>query len=171
MRAKTSQAKSLQAEKPDEEPPAEKAEEPAPAKPKPKPIVKDDFRPVGTVRPMREMKPIASVKEPRKPKPKPTPALPSFAAPPSYQPPAPKAKEKSEGPVQKPDMPLTAETFKQGPLGQQMQHGRGGPAGRGGGRQKNRRAGSLLDQLKRDRQAQRDARRPNRRKKGKRGPG
>ncbi len=65
----------------DAEPPA--ADPEAPKTAKPKPIVKDDFRPVGTVRPMREMKPIASVKEARKPKPKAAPALPSFAAPPS----------------------------------------------------------------------------------------
>lgn len=152
----------------DKEKSDESKEEPPPATPKPKPapIVRERPSPP---RPMREMTPQGNLShlsgKKAKPKPKPA-ALPNVAAAPSYQPPAPKAEKKNtEEAVQKPDMALTPEMMKQGPLGMQMQRGRG----TGQGRQKGK-AGSLLQQLKRDRQAQRDARRPNRRKKGKRGP-
>lgn len=147
-----------------DEPAATKPTKPKKKKPVTTPIKRDDFKPVGSVRPMREMKPIASVKDPRKPKPK-SPALPSIAVP-TYQPPAPKAEKKNDGPVQKPDMPLTPDMMKsQGPLGAQMQQ-----RGSGGGR-KPMKKGSLLQQMQRDRQRQRDERRPNRRKKGgRRGP-
>jgi translation initiation factor IF-2 len=148
----------------------EKPEEKAKAKPKPKskpaPIVR--VRPAPP-RPMREMTPQGNLShlsgKKAKPKPK-AAALPNIAAVPTYQPPVPKAdKKKTEEVVQKPDMPLNAEALKHGPLDiKEIQRGRG----RGGGRRG--KSGSLLEQLKKDRQAQREGRRPNRRRKGKRGP-
>lgn len=147
-------------------PPAQPAEaEAPPEKAGPEPIRREDFAPVvPKPRPMREMKPIGTVKEVRKPKPK-APALPNIAAPPSYQPPVVKAEKQESEPVQKPDMPLTADMMKsQGPLGAQMQQ-----RGQGGRGRRNVQSGSLLQQLRRDRQAQRDARQP-RRKRSKRGP-
>ena len=111
-------------------------------------------------RTMRDMTPQGNLSHlgGKKAKPKPKVAMPNIAVP-TYQPPVPKVEKKKESePVQKPDMALTPDMMKQGPLGLQMRQGRTPTSNRKG------RSGSLLDQLTRDRKAQRDARRPKRRK-------
>ncbi|MFK7821402.1 MAG: translation initiation factor IF-2 N-terminal domain-containing protein [Planctomycetaceae bacterium] len=147
-------------------PPAEVVEEPVakakPAKDKSEVNVSKPERSRPTMRrTMRDMTPQGNLSHlgGKKAKPKPKVAMPNIAVP-TYQPPVPKVEKKKESePVQKPDMALTPDMMKQGPLGLQMRQGRTPSGGNRKGR-----SGSLLDQLKRDRSAQRDARRTKRRK-------
>jgi translation initiation factor IF-2 len=78
------------------------------------PISRSDYVAPAGLSAIREMKPRASVRDvgapTRREKPKKSPALPSVATP-TFKPPAPGARP--VGPVQKPDVPLTAELLKQ----------------------------------------------------------
>lgn len=65
---------------------------------------------------IREMKPRGTISESeqaqqRRPKPKAKPALPNVAAPPTYKGPAMRGTPKQEAPAQKPDIPLSPDTF------------------------------------------------------------
>ena len=77
-------------------------------------VVGSDYVAPAGLSAIREMKPRASVRDvgapARREKPKKSPALPSVATP-TFKPPAPGARP--AGPVQKPDVPLTAELLKQ----------------------------------------------------------
>ncbi len=130
-----------------------------------------------TMNPMREMKPIGSVKDREQPtsKPgqKPRGARPLVAAPPAYKPPAIKSKQKPKDErAQKPDMALSDIIDKQSPLADQLQQLKRAQASTeadGDARAKGRsRAGtpkgSLLKALRESRQAERQAKRVKRKK-------
>ncbi|MCL4121120.1 UNVERIFIED_CONTAM: hypothetical protein GTU68_015632 [Idotea baltica] len=157
-----------------EKPEPEKAEPPAPEKPKP--VTRDDFSPAGANRrPIREMRPIGSVRESdarKKPQQKKA-ALPNIAAAPAYKPPVIQTK-KDDAPAQTPDMPLTPEILeKQSPLADRLRTKRDDS---GGG--KTRRSGGLIEKRRRERQSineqqqqnQRGGRRNNRQRRRRTGP-
>ncbi len=83
------------------------------------PLRQDEYVPPGGVRSsssIREMKPRGTIIESeqaqqRRPKPKAKPALPAVAAPPTYKGPMIRETKKEEAPAQKPDIPLSPETF------------------------------------------------------------
>jgi len=83
------------------------------------PLRPDEDVPPGGVRSsssIREMKPRGTIIESeqaqqRRPKPKAKPALPAVAAPPTYKGPMIRETKKEEAPAQKPDIPLSPETF------------------------------------------------------------
>jgi translation initiation factor IF-2 len=89
-----------------------------PIRPAP-PNRQEEYLPPGGVRSsssIREMKPRGTISESeqaqqRRPKPKAKPALPNVAAPPAYKGPAIRGKPKEEAPAQKPDIPLSPDTF------------------------------------------------------------
>jgi translation initiation factor IF-2 len=92
----------------------------APVRPATAPHRQDDYVPPGGGRSsssIREMKPRGTVTESeqaqqRRPaKPKAKPALPAVAAPPTYKGPLMREAKKEEAPAQKPDIPLSPETF------------------------------------------------------------
>ncbi len=74
-----------------------------------------EMRPIGTV-------PDSEARQQRKGKAKAKPSLPNIATPPSYKPPKSKTPAKQDEPVQRPEIPLTAEAFEQqSPLKAHMQ--------------------------------------------------
>jgi translation initiation factor IF-2 len=83
------------------------------------PLRQDEYVPPGGVRSsssIREMKPRGTIidseqAQQRRPKPKAKPALPAVAAPPTYKGPLMREAKKEEAPAQKPDIPLSPETF------------------------------------------------------------
>lgn len=83
------------------------------------PLRPDEYVPPGGVRSsssIREMKPRGTIADSeqaqqRRPKPKAKPALPAVAAPPTYKGPLMRETKKEEAPAQKPDIPLSPETF------------------------------------------------------------
>jgi translation initiation factor IF-2 len=83
------------------------------------PLRPDEYVPPGGVRSsssIREMKPRGTIidseaAQQRRPKPKAKPALPAVAAPPTYKGPLMRETKKEEAPAQKPDIPLSPETF------------------------------------------------------------
>jgi len=93
------------------------------------PISRDDYVPAsgGASSRIREMKPRGTVPDSAAAQGRPSkvrtkPALPNVAAPPSYSPPKPKHGAVKETPVQKPDIPLTAEVLEpQSPLRAHLQ--------------------------------------------------
>jgi translation initiation factor IF-2 len=99
------------------EEPAVETPEPAP---RPAPAIRpEEYVPPGGVRSsssIREMKPRGTIADTeqaqqRRPKPKAKPALPNVAAPPTYKGPALRGTPKQEAPAQKPDIPLSPDTF------------------------------------------------------------
>jgi translation initiation factor IF-2 len=98
-----------------EKPADASGEAPGPAAP----LRPDEYVPPGGVRSsssIREMKPRGTISESeqaqqRRPKPKAKPALPAVAAPPNYKGPAMRGTPKEEAPAQKPDIPLSPDTF------------------------------------------------------------
>jgi translation initiation factor IF-2 len=115
-----------------------------------KPVSRDDFTPAGANRrPVREMRPIGSVRESdarKKPQQKKA-ALPNIAAAPSYKPPVTRA-EKRDEPAQKPDMALTPEILeKQSPLADRLR------TKRDDGNAAPRRTGGLIEKRRRERQS------------------
>ncbi|MEZ6059998.1 MAG: translation initiation factor IF-2 [Planctomycetaceae bacterium] len=139
------------------------------------PPVQPSRRPA--MNPMREMKPIGSVKDRDqaggKGGQKPRGARPLVAAPPTYTPPAIKAKQKPRDErVQKPDMALSDIVDRQSPLAdqlQQLKRAQASTEAEGDARQKGRgRAatpkGALLKALRESRQAERQAKRIKRKR-------
>lgn len=117
---------------------------------KPKPVSRDDFSPAAANRrPMREMRPIGSIREGdarKKPQQKKA-ALPSIAAAPVYKPPVAPVK-KEEATAQKPDMPLTPEILeKQSPLADRLR------TKRDEGNAPRRSGGGLIEKRRRERQS------------------
>ncbi|HEX4071230.1 MAG TPA: translation initiation factor IF-2 [Planctomycetaceae bacterium] len=98
----------------------EKPAESGPEPPRPSPAIRpEEYVPPGGVRnssSIREMKPRGTITESeqaqqRRPKPKAKPALPNVAAPPTYKGPTLRGTPKAEAPAQKPDIPLSPDTF------------------------------------------------------------
>ncbi|MCA9066316.1 MAG: translation initiation factor IF-2 N-terminal domain-containing protein, partial [Planctomycetaceae bacterium] len=162
-----------------EEPPAAPTT-PTPPVQRPSAVNPDAGRRI-QVQPLREMRPIGSVKDreaaaaqqpklARKPA---TPARPLVAAPPEYTPPVIKKKAAKEEKVQKPDMALSDIVDRQSPLADQLRQLKNARAkhdseteevtepqrGRG-----NVRKGSLLKELKETREAARQAKKMKRRR-------
>ena len=142
-----------------------------------KAISRDDYvSATGSARPsMREMKPIGTIKESdRKKSSKSKPALPNIAAPPSYTPPIARTKKSADEPVQKPDMPLTAEILEQqSPLANRLRNKRDDDGGKQDGGRRNRSGGLIAkrrqerasaEQQQQERMRGRSRNRPRRRK-------
>ncbi len=92
----------------------------APESPRPSPALRpEEYVPPGGVRnssSIREMKPRGTIADTeqaqqRRPKTKAKPALPNVAAPPTYKGPTLRGTPKAEAPAQKPDIPLSPDTF------------------------------------------------------------